>query len=67
MIKIEPVKSNWSPNRRTYCIVQKHENDNDSIWNNVNQNVRHVRTPRLLFKYQDDIKEIKNVFENLLR
>lgn len=62
--KIEPVKSNWSPNRRTYCIVQKHENDNDSIWNNVNQNVRHVRTPyRLLFKYQDDIKEIKNVFE----
>lgn len=62
--KIEPITSEWSPSRRIYCIARKHIRKSDSIWINVRKNVRQVKTPyRLLFKYQNDVKEIKNVFE----
>lgn len=63
--KIEPITSEWSPSRRIYCVARKHIRKSDSIWTNVRKNVRQVKTPyRLLFKYQNDVKEIKNIFED---
>ena len=62
--KIDSITSDWSPSRRIYCIAGKHIRNNDSIWINVRKNVRQVNTPyRLLFKYKNDVKEIKNIFE----